>query len=106
MLCSLRKKGRFTDKEYEKLYPSDPIAPRMYGTVKAHKPEKNYPMRIVVSTIGTANYGISDYLVKIAQNTLNKNPNRVKNTQTFVEEAKTWDIGKDEVQVSYDLDNL
>ena len=100
------EKGRFTDKEYEKLYPSDPIAPRMYGTVKAHKPEKNYPMRIVVSTIGTANYGISDYLVKIAQNTLNKNPNRVKNTQTFVEEAKTWEIGKDEVQVSYDVVNL
>ena len=63
----------FTDNEYEKIYPSDPLPPRMYGTVKAHKKEKNFPMRIVVSTIGTPNYGLSEYLVKISQNTLNKN---------------------------------
>ena len=106
MLCKLRKKGRFTDKEYGKLYPSDPIPPRMYGTVKAHKPEKNYPMRIVVSTIGTANYGISDYLVDIAQNTLNKNNTRVVNSQMFVEEAMQWEIGENEIQVSYDVVNL
>ena len=37
----------------KKNYPSDPLPPRMYGTIKAHKSEKNYPMRIVVSTIGT-----------------------------------------------------
>ena len=35
------------------MYPSDTILPRLYGTFKAHKPEKNYPMRIFVSTIGT-----------------------------------------------------
>ena len=63
----------------------------MYGTIKAHKPEKQYPMRIVVSTIGTANYGVSDYIVKIAQNTLNKNETRIKNSQSFMEEAKTSD---------------
>ena len=106
LLCKLRKKGRFSDKEYEKLYPSDPVPPRMYGTVKAHKPEKQYPMRVVVSTIGTANYGISEYIVKIAQNTLNKNKTRVKDSQSFVEEAKTWEIDKNEVQVSYDVVNL
>ena len=63
-------------------------------------------MRVVVSTIGTPNYGLSKYLVRISQNTLNKNPTRIKNTQSFVEEAKTWDISPDEVQVSYDVVNL
>ena len=105
-LSSLRKLNRFTDKEYEKIYPSDAIPPRMYGMIKAHKPEKDYPMRLVVSTIGTANYGLSEYLVKITKNTLNKNPIRLKNTQAFVEEAKTWTIEPDEVQVSYDVVNL
>ena len=105
-LSSLRKRNRFTDKEYEKIYPSDAIPPRMYGMIKAHKPEKNYPMRLVVSTIGTANYGLSEYLVKITKNTLNKNPIRLRNTQAFVEEAKTWKIEPDEVQVSYDVVNL
>ena len=37
-LCKLRK-----EKKYFEIYPSDPISPRLYGTVKAHKPEKNYP---------------------------------------------------------------
>jgi hypothetical protein len=105
-LSSLRKLGRFSGKEYERMYPSDAILPRMYGMIKAHKPEKDLPMRLVVSTIGTANYGLSEYLVKITQNTLNKNPIRIRNSQSFVEEAKTWEIEPNEVQVSYDVVNL
>ena len=102
----MRKLERFTGKEYEKIYPSDAIPPRMYGLIKAHKPEKDFPMRLVVSTIGTPNYGLSEYLVKISQNTLNKNETRIKNSQSFVEEAKTWSITENEVQVSYDVVNL
>ena len=62
---ALRKEKQFTDKECFEIYASDPISPRLYGTVKAHKPEKNYPMRVVVSTIGTLTRGISKHLVKI-----------------------------------------
>ena len=101
VLSELKKLRRFTTNEYEELYPSDPLPPRMYGTVKAHKPEKNYPMRIVVSTIGTATYGISNYLVRVSQNTLNKNSTRIRNSQSLAEEAKTWNISPDEIQVSY-----
>ena len=63
-------------------------------------------MRLVVSTIGTANYGLSKYLVRITQDTLNKNPIRIKNSQTFVEQAKTWTIDPNEIQVSYDVVSL
>ena len=42
----------------------------MYGSIKAHKQEKNYPMQITVLTIGTVTYCISEYLVKIIQPTL------------------------------------
>ena len=52
-LRKLKQEDKFTDTEYKQLYPSDPVPPRMYGVVKARKPEKNYPMRFVVSTIGT-----------------------------------------------------
>ena len=105
-LAELNKKKRFTKKEYEKIYPSDPIPPRLYGTIKAHKANKNYPMRLVVSTIGTATYGISEYLVDLIQPTLNKNITRLKNSSSFVKEAKQWKISPDEVQVSYDVVNL
>ena len=63
-------------------------------------------MRLVVSTIGTPPHGISAYLVKIIQHTLNKNPRRLKNSASFVEMAKTWSISPTEVQVSFDVVNL
>ena len=62
-LRKLKKQNKFTEREYEQLYPSDLIPPRMYGAIKAHKPEKNYPMRVIVSTIGTPSYKTSDHLV-------------------------------------------
>ena len=79
ILCRLRKEKKFTDKEYFQIYPSDPIPPRLYGTIKAHKPEKNYPMRTTVSTIGTPAYGISKYFVKLISPTLNKSNNKIQN---------------------------
>ena len=78
----------------------------MYGAIKAHKPEKKYPMRIIVSTIGTATYGISEYLVKLVQPILNKNITRLRNLTDFVNNAKTWNISPTEIQVSYDVVNL
>ena len=106
ILCRLRKEKKFADKEYFQIYPSDPIPPRLYGTIKAHKPEKNYPMRTIVPTIGTPAYGISKYLVQIIQPTLNKTNNKIHDSKSFVHEAKDWKIEPTESQVSYDIVNL
>ena len=105
-LCKLRKEKKFTDMEYFEIYPSDPIPPRLYGTVKANKPVKNYPMRTVVSTIGTPPYRISKYLVKTIQPTLNNSQHKIKYSVEFINEAKTWKISPTEIQVSYDVVNL
>ena len=51
--------------------PSDPIAPRMYTMIKIYKKIKNYPMCLVVSTVGTPFYGTSKLLVDLIQPTLN-----------------------------------
>ena len=69
-LCKHRKGKKFTNKTYFELYPSDP---RLYGTIKAHKRDKNFAMRVTVSIIGRPPYGISKYLVDIIQPTLTKN---------------------------------
>ena len=106
ILSKLRKEDKLTNKKFFELYPSDPIQPRMYGMLKAHKPGKNYPMRIVVSTIGTPSYAISKYLVDLIQPLLNENPHRVINSSEFAKEASEWDIGTNEVQTSYDVVNL
>ena len=60
----------------------------------------------MVSTIGTHPHGVSAYLVKIIQHTLNKNKGRLKNSASFIEKAKDWNISPTEVQVSYDVVNL
>ena len=72
-ICKLKKENKFTNKTYFELYPSDPIPPRLYGTIKVHKLNKNFPMQVIVSIIGTLPYGISKYLVDIIKPTLNKN---------------------------------
>ena len=41
--------------------------------LKRIKQKKNFPMRVILSTIGTLHYGISKHLVNITQPTLNKN---------------------------------
>ena len=88
------------------IHSTDPIPLRLYGTIKAHKPQKNFPTRVIVSTIGTPPYGISKYLVDIIQPTLNKNHHQVNNTRSFVSQAQTWKIERDEIQVLYDVTHL
>ena len=105
-LRSIYKTKRLTKKLYNLLYPSDAIAPRMYGTIKAHKPEKNFPMRIIVSTVGSPPYMISKHLVDLIQPTLSKNNIRLKNSTEFVDTAKAWKIQPDEMQCSFDVVNL
>ena len=105
-LAKLRKEGKIDNKTYYKVYPSYAISSRRYGVIKAYKLEKNYPMRTIVSTVVTAPYDTSKYLVEIMQPTLNKNKHRVINSYTFVQETKTWEIYQDEAQVSYDVVNL
>ena len=105
-LRKLREEKKFTEKEYLEVYPSDTIPPRLYGTVKDHKPENKYPMHTVVSTIGTPHYGISKYLVKIIQLTVNKNQYKIKNFVEFVNEAKTWKISPAKIQGSCYVVNL
>ena len=98
ILCRIRKETKFTDKEYFQIYPSDPIPPRLHGTIKSHKPEKKYFMRTIVSTIGTPAYGISKYLVEIIQPTQNKSNNKIQNSTSFVHEAKDWKIEPTKIQ--------
>ena len=103
ILSAIKKEIDIPKKLYYQLYPSDAIPPRAYGQCKAHKPSKNYPFRILVSTIGTAPYKVSEYLVQVILPTLNKSDVVIKNSKAFVEEAKDWNIEPNEIQVSYDV---
>ena len=60
-------------------------------------------MRNIVSTIGSPAHGVSSYLVKIIQPTLNKNDMKITNSTSFINEIAEWEINRDEIQVSYDV---
>jgi len=53
---------------YFSLYSSDSTLPKAYGLPKIHK--KDYPYRIIVSSINTALYPLASYLQKIISNSL------------------------------------
>ena len=95
-LATLRKQQKFETRTYS----------RLYGVIKAYKCEKFYPMRVIVSTIGTPPYDISQYLVELIQPTLNKSKYKITNSSSFVNEAKNWLVKRSEVEVSYDIINL
>jgi len=83
--------------------PSDAVPPQMYSLIKAHKPNKQYPMRPVVSTLNTAFHGTSSHLVSILNPILSKNDICVKNSTSFTSEARSWSVSPEEIQVSYDV---
>ena len=57
-------------------------------------------MNTVVSTIETPPHGISKYLVRITQPTLNNSQQKIKNSVEFANEVKTWELFPTEIQVS------
>ena len=90
----LRKVKKLTYQAYFEIYRLDPIPARLYRTVKAHRQEKNYSMRTIVSKIGTPPYGISKSLVKIIKPTLNKSQHKIKDSVEFSNEVKAWEISQ------------
>ena len=100
-LATLHKQQKFETRTDFQLYPSNPIPPRLYGVIKAHKHEKCYLMRAIVSTIGTQPYAISQYLLQFIQPTLNKSKYKITRN-----EAKNWLVKRNEIKVSYNNINL
>ena len=44
-LCKFRKENKLANKTYFEVHPSDPIPPRLYDTIRAHKLEKTFPCK-------------------------------------------------------------
>jgi hypothetical protein len=51
-LRKLHKKGKLDDNTYKSCYPSRSTTPSASVAIKAHKPAKHYPGRVITSHIG------------------------------------------------------
>ena len=63
-------------------------------------------MQAMVSIIGTLPFDISHYLVELIQLTLYKSKCKIKNSSSFINEAKNCLVQGNEVQVFCDIINL
>ena len=63
-------KNRLSSKEYYQIYPTGSCPGKFYNRTKIHKLPPNgfidnLPLRLIVSSIGTANYQLAKYLAKL-----------------------------------------
>ena len=76
----------------------------LYGSVKTHKP--GYPLRPIVSAIGTATYNTARYINWILSPICEQLPSHIKNTEDFIDSIQTLQIEDDEVMISFDIKSL
>ncbi|XP_057308273.1 uncharacterized protein LOC130646150 [Hydractinia symbiolongicarpus] len=104
-LRNLKKKGFFSDKVYNDIYPSGSQPARIYGLPKMHKSFENLPkFRPIISSIGTCNYQLAKFLGGLLSDVIPKDY-CTADTFTFVEELKK--VSKsDKFMVSFDVCSL
>jgi len=78
MLKKWFQNNYITKQTYFSLFSSDSVLPKAYGLLKIHK--KNFPFRIIVSSINTALYALASYLQSIITSSLTLDNKQVKNS--------------------------
>ena len=96
-------KGEITEQKGRWMKPNDCRAPRLTGYPKVHK--DNVPLRGVVSFIGSLYENVAKTLVPILRTLQGRSGHYIKNSRELKEKVKNWTIQRDEILVSYDVEN-
>ena len=89
----LIKKNKFSDIEYSNLYRKCTKPAQLYGTPKIHKaflPGSLPPFRPIVSSIGTYNYNLAQYLGSLLSPHI-PSEYSTKDSFTFIDQIGTCD---------------
>ena len=99
----LRKSEEVDKSTYDNLYDVGGSPGKFYGLVKVHK--DGYPIRPVVSMIGTPEYGLAKWLDTFIKPNI---PNQfmLNSTQHFVDKIKDFPIYSGDTMVSFDVKSL
>ena len=96
--------NEITEEYGKRLKPNNCRAPRLTGYPKIHKTE--VPLRGVVSFIGSPYEKISKALVPILRSLQGRSGHYIKNGRQLKEIIKEWTVQRDEILVSYDVEQL
>lgn len=86
LLSKLKKNGHISDEFYDMARPTGSNPGRLYGLPKVHK--EDVPLRPVLSSIGTYNYGLAKALKQMLSNIV-QNKAIIKDSFTFVKELQS-----------------
>ena len=103
-LLDLKRQNKIDELTYRKLRSTDGSPPATRGSIKHHKP--GFPLRPIVSSIGSALYNASKFLSEILTPIQNHNVYSVLNSSRFAKEVANMEISDDEVMVSFDVVSL
>ena len=88
-LRELKKENKFDENTYKEIYPSGSTTPSANPAIKAHKPTKDYPARLITSHINAPQENLASLLNNILKPFIQANPLICKNSFEFVQKAKT-----------------
>jgi hypothetical protein len=89
-IIEIKTKGSISQQTYKQLRSAGAKCAVAYGTTKVHK--KDYPIRPIISTIGTYNYATAGYLSMILEE--NFNALKANNSTDNVNSNITWNPPK------------
>ena len=84
------------------MYPSGSLTPSANPAIKAHKPAKDFPARLITGHIDAPQEALSSLLNKILQPFVEKSKHVCKNSFQFVEAIKNLKLGPLDKMVSFD----
>ena len=99
-----KDKGKITQKTWQQLYPTAAETPKFYGLPKVHK--KDYPLRPIVSSVGSITYQSAKMLARILGPLVGKTPYHVKNSLDFVKKVQNLEVPPPWKLISFDVTAL
>jgi len=104
MIKAWFEKKIIDDSQYKKLKCTNGNLPRCYGLPKIHKPE--YPLRIIVSSLGSLLYEVVKFLNSILNASLNRPLSHIKDCWWFVNRVNGLIVEPNEILVFLDVTSL
>ena len=106
MLLRLKKEGSISDAFDNTARPTGSAPGRLHGLPKMHKKQQNYPLRPVLSSIKTFNYGLAKALKQMLSSIIKKDT-VIKDSFAFVDELKSLKhLSPTSKMVSFDIVSL
>jgi hypothetical protein len=106
MIDKLFLEAKISEDQKKDLKSPDSIAPASWPAIKAHKPQKDYPARNVVSHIGCPQENLAKFLISLLHPLTKNDPYNCKNSVEIADAFRNKVLDESFTFVSYDATAL